>query len=212
MTDEVKITIQSEVAKHRVPASIIGATLGHQFCKPEAHACIKEFDKKVAEAAASGNMDILPNRTPRKFRVKTFDVLNVVADVVRGETGIVLNKGIESSEVFLPFNEDMTQVGKMTSDAFAKALKGVDKNIIFSDVKATVDEANAYNNDEIKRIERAIKVLEDAKKNILSAIGENNAKAKSYMQELADSKVETVEIAVPDAAPTTTIIVHDTEE
>lgn len=212
MTDEVKISIQSEVAKHRVPASIIGSTLGHQFCKPEAHACIKEFEKRVAEAAAAGNMDILPNRAPRKFRVKTFDVLNVVADVVRGETGIVINKGIESSEVFLPFNEDMTQVGKMTSDAFMKALKGVDKNIIFSDVKATVDEANAYNNDEIKRIERAIKMLEDAKKNILSAIGENNAKAKSYLQELADSKVETVEIAAPETTPTTTIIVHDTED
>lgn len=212
MTDELKINIQTEVAKRRVPASIIGSTLGHQFCKPEAHACIKEFDKKVAEAASNGNMDILPNRTPRKFRVKTFDVLNVVADIVRGEPGIVLNKGIESSEVFLPFNEDMTQVGKMTSDAFTKALKGIDKNIIFSDVKATVDEANAYNNDEIKRIDRTIKMLEDAKKNILSAIGENNAKAKTYLQELADSKVDTVEIKTPDTTPTATIVVHDTEE
>lgn len=212
MTEEVKINIQTEVAKRRVPASIIGSTLGHQFCKPEAHACIKEFDKKVAEAASNGNMDILPNRTPRKFRVKTFDVLNVVADIVRGEPGIVLNKGIESSEVFLPFNEDMTQIGKMTSDAFTKALKGIDKNIIFSDVKATVEEANAYNNDEIKRIDRTIKMLEDAKKNIMSAIGENNAKAKSYLQELADSKVDVVEIKAPDATPVASIVVHDTED
>lgn len=212
MTPELEIKIQSEVAKRRVPASIIGSTLGHQFCKPEAFACIKEFDKKTSEAAANGNLEILPSRAPRKFRVKTFDVLNVVADVVRGEAGIVLNKGIESSEVFLPFSEDMTQVGKITPDAFSKALKGIDKNIIFSDVDATVKEANLYNNDEIKRIDRAIEMLNDAKKAIQSAIGENNFKAKSYLQELADSKVDTVEIPTPSAAaPSATIVVREEE-
>lgn len=208
---EININIQSEVARHRVPTSMAFALGGRQFCKPEAVVCVKNFDQKVEDNSRLGNIEILPCRAPRRFRVKTFDVLKAEAKFVREQPGVLLNEGMEGgAEVFLPFDQANGQFGKFTSDAFEKALRGEDPNIVFADIKSAVEEANNYNRDEIARIERAIAMLNDSKQKITSAIAENNTKAKTYLQELADSRVETTEVpAAASASGTTSIVVHE---
>ena len=207
-----EINIQTEVARHRVPTSNFGSLLGRQFCKPESVACIKDFDKSVAENASHGNINLLPSRTPRRFRIKTFDVLSAAAKYVRGTGGVILNEGMEGgAEVFLPYDSENKQFGKMTSDAFEKALKKEDPNIVFADIKAAADEVNAYNRDEIRRIDALISMLSDAKQKITSAIAENDRKASEYLRELADSSVDPVDFSKPTAS-TTTIVVHNEED
>lgn len=207
-----EINIQTEVARHRVPTSNFGALLGRQFCKPESVACIKDFDKIIADNANHGNLNLLPNRTPRRFRIKTFDVLSAAAKYVRGTGGVILNEGMEGGgEVFLPYDSENKQFGKMTPDAVEKALKKEDPNIVFSDIKATADEMNEYNRDEIRRIDTLISSLNEAKQKINSAIAENDRKASEYLRELADSKVDPVDFTKPSGS-TTTIVVHNDED
>ena len=205
-----EINIQTEVARHRVPTSNYGSLLGRQFCKPEAAVCIKKFEERVEENNANNGISLLPNRTPRRFRIKTFDVLSARAKFVREQPGVLLNEGMEGgAEVFLPYNSDSKTFGKMTPDAFSKALKNEDPNIVFADIKATCDEANAYNRDEVNRIDALVSLLNDAKQKIQSTIAENNAKAKAYLQELADSRVEPEIPTPPASSASTTIVVHE---
>lgn len=211
---EININIQGEVARHRIPTSQAFSLGGRQFCKPEAVVCIKKFDQEVEDNKNHANLGLLPSRAPMRFRVKTHDVVSAKVTTVRGQAGVLLNEGIDGAEIFLPYDQNNGQFGKLTKDALEKALRKEDPNIVFSDVKSTVEETNNYNRDEIVRIDNLIARLNDCKQKILSAIAENEAKAKMYLQEIEDSRPTTVDINVNTSVPggQSSIVVTEEED
>lgn len=177
----------SDVAAHRKPISIIGSTLGTQFFKAQTRASILDFEKKKIEVEQNGNKEIFLNRTPRRFRLTGHDIIgvNITRDAV-GATKVVLNQDSEDERVSIPVTTGMEKIGMISDDALGKALRG-DKNIIFSDPKKLANELNNLNNDEKNRCLAVIKMMQDAVKQLDSAIAENNKKANDYYQELLSS-------------------------
>lgn len=162
---------------------IIGGTLGTQFFKPEARAAILDFEKRKIEVERNGNVDLILNRTPRRFRVVGHDILSVqLVNGALGDAKVVLNKDTED-EVSVSIDTDGKTFSNVTEDALNKALTG-DKNIIFADAKKLIAQVNVLNYDEKERL---IKVREEINKSIAqveSAINENNKKEKEYYDQL----------------------------
>lgn len=162
---------------------IIGGTLGTQFFKPEARAAILDFEKRKIEVERNGNVDLILNRTPRRFRVVGHDILSVqLVNGALGDAKVVLNKDTED-EVSVSIDTDGKTFSNVTEDALNKALTG-DKNIIFADAKKLIAQVNVLNHDEKERL---IKVREEINKSIAqveSAINENNKKEKEYYDQL----------------------------
>lgn len=183
---DTKVNLQV-VASHRTPISQLGGTLGTQFFKAEARAGILEFEKKKMEVEQGGNVEFCLNRTPRRFRVTSHEILGVVlAQDPLGATKVVLNPDSEDEKVTIPVTTGMEKIGMVTSDAIGKALKN-DKNIIFSNAQKLVDELNSLNMEEKNRIVALINTLNNCVKQIDSAIDENKKKAAQYMNELLSS-------------------------
>lgn len=163
---------------------IIGGTLGTQFFKPEARAAILDFEKRKIEVERNGNVDLILNRTPRRFRVVGHDILSVqLVNGVVGDAKVVLNKDTED-EVSVSLSADGKTFSNVTEDALSKALTSDGKNIIFADAKKLIEKVNVLNYDEKERL---IKVREEINKSIAqieSAINENNKKEKDYYDQL----------------------------
>lgn len=185
MKQEVNINLEiaSQVAKHRPEIGTVGSCLGAQFSKPQASACLPEYEKTIQEAKDGGNVALTLNRSPRKFRAITVDVIStkVTADI-DNTVVILVNEGLDS-EIRIPVNSDMTKAGLVTDDAIAKALKGEDTNIHFSDLDKLVKCLNILNQNEIARLTAVAADIEKAKQRIQSAIAENLNKAEKYKRE-----------------------------
>lgn len=202
-----EININSTIAQHRPEFSAIGSTLGAQYSRPEAKTCLPDYDKKIQTARENGNVDLVINRAPRKFRIITHDVRSAeIATDIDGTVVVFINKGIEGSELRIPVNDDMTKAGIVTDEAIAKALKGEDPNVHFIDVEKLCKHINVLNQNELSRLDTLIKDATDAKKRIESAIAENIKKAEQYKAERGNNPMmgmlqnggSTIEINVKD--------------
>lgn len=175
------LTINLAVAPNRPYISKVGSTLGCSYCKPEASSCLPEYEKKIKEAQP---IDITLSRAARKFRIRTIDVLSTkVTTNIDGTVVVLINEGLEG-ELSIPVNEDMTKAGLVTDDAVAKALKGEDTNIHFTDVEKLAKILNTLNQNEKTRLQKVIEDAQLAIKRIDSAIAENVKKVETYNHEL----------------------------
>lgn len=174
----------SEVAESCRPnLRIIGGTLGTKFFKPEARAAILDFEKRKVEVERNGNVDLILNRTPRRFRVVGHDILSVqLANGALGDAQVILNKDTED-EVSVSISPDGKTFYNVTEDALGKALTG-DKNIIFADGKKLVEKVNVLNYDEKERLVKLREEINKAIAQIDSTINENNKKSKEYYDQL----------------------------
>lgn len=181
-----EINLNLAIANNRRPLSLVGSTLGAQYAKPEAVSCLPDYDKKIAEAKTSGDLQLVLNRPPRKLRIRTEDIVSaeITADL-DGTIVVIINKDKES-ELRIPVSADMTKAGIVTDDAVRKALKG-EKNLFFNDVKKLTSLLNNLNQNELNRIDSVIADLQLAKKRIESAIAESSKKAEQYEQESGKS-------------------------
>lgn len=179
-----EININSTIAQHRPEFSAIGSTLGAQYSRPEAKTCLPDYEKKIQTARENGNVDLVMNRVPRKFRIITHDVRSAeISQDLDGTVVVIINKGIEGSELRIPVNDEMTKAGIVTDEAIAKALKGEDTNVHFIDVEKLCKHINILNQNELSHLDVIIKDATDAKKRIESAIAENVKKAEQYKAE-----------------------------
>lgn len=181
-----KAKVNVTVEAYRPDLRIIGGTLGTQFFKPEARAAILDFDKRKLEVERNGNVDLILNRTPRRFRVVGHDILG--AQFVNEPLGdgyvpkVILNKDTED-EVSISLSADGKTFSNVTEDALNKALTG-DTNVIFSDAKKLVEKINTLNYDEKERLVKVREEINKAIAQVESAINENNKKAKEYYDQL----------------------------
>ena len=183
---ENKTKVNVSIDPYRPDARIIGGTLGTQFWKPEARAAILDFDKRKIEVERNGNVELILNRTPRRFRVVGHDILGV--QFVNEPLGdgfvpkVILNKDTEN-EVSISLSTDGKTFSSVTEDALNKALTG-DTNVIFADAKKLADKVNSLNYDEKDRLIKIREEINKAISQIDSAITENNNKVKTYYDQL----------------------------
>lgn len=184
MAEKAKINVTVE--SYRPDLRVIGGTLGTQFFKPEARAAILDFDKRKIEVERNGNVDLILNRTPRRFRVVGRDILS--AQFVNEPLGdgfvpkVILNKDTDD-EVSISLSADGKTFSNVTEDALNKALTG-DTNVIFADAKKLVEKINSLNYDEKERLIKIREEINKAIAQIESATNENNKKAKEYYDQL----------------------------
>jgi hypothetical protein len=181
-----KVDLSRVTADNRPELRLLGGTLGTKYFKAEARAAILNFEERKVEVERSGNIDMILNRTPRRFYVKDYDVQSValVTDAL-GSAKVVLNQGKDEA-VSIPISSDGKTFSNVTDDALGKALRG-DQSIVFSNAKKLVDQINTLNRDEKERL---LKLAEEIKKSIQqidSAIASNDKKVSDYYKELAKS-------------------------
>ena len=193
-----KVDLSKVAESCRPDLRIIGGTLGTQFFKPEARAAILDFEKRKVEVERNGNVDLILNRTPRRFRVVGHDILSVqLANGALGDAQVILNKDTED-EVSVSISSDGKTFSNVTEDALGKALTG-DKNIIFADAKKLIEKVNVLNYDEKERLVKLREEINKAIAQVDSAINENNKKSKEYYDQLTKG-------SNPEDAPTPVVV------
>lgn len=177
---------QTVIANHRKPISIIGGTLGTQYQTAEARTAWPDFDKQKLEIENSGNVGLILNRAPRRYRMVGHDIVSVqLGKDATGANKVYINKDMDG-EISIPVAPNMEKVGEVNDNALGEALRG-NKDIFFANGRKLADTLNGYNNDEKRRLIGLRQNIDKMIQQIDSAIVENNKKAEIYERELVES-------------------------
>ncbi len=183
----MEVNINSVVATHRKKIGMIGSNLAGKYFTTSVRESWPDFDKDKTRIEQEGNIELITNRSPRRYRIVGHEILSAVikADPT-GAVKVYLNEGDEQNEVAIPVSNDMEKTGLVTEESIAKALRG-DKSIIFANASKLVKFINAYNVDELNRVTALIDRLNRQVAGIKDAINQNNKKVEVYENELIAS-------------------------
>ena len=189
--------VLNAVTSNRRNLAIIGANLGGQFHQVDVRPSILNFAEESARIAAEGNVELYLNRTPKRYRMLSRNIINIgtKADIT-GQPVVFINqdeKGL--AEIQIPFSSDMKDFAVINDDALKAAMKG-DKSKIFADPEKLAMQVNSVNYKEIKNIDNMIKMLTNFKKGIEDTIAENNSKVITYKRELGLNNSDKISTAV----------------
>jgi len=188
------------VANNRKALNNVGKQFGGQFFRGSQENTNPKHDEEVIASQNNHDLDLVLNRSPRRFKVTGTDIVAVeVGEDATGASLVYINRGRKiqvgdkefSTEARIPISPDMRIASDVTDEVLAEALKG-DKSKIFADPDALVEKCNALNELEIARLDRMITSLEKQRQMIRSTINTNIDKARKYKSER--TTVATVEI------------------
>lgn len=186
------VNVQTKIAANRVKISKVGAQLGTQFFQAEARDGILEFEKRKREITTAGNNELFLNRTPIRCRMTEHDIVNISVDEIPSAIGdptvaLVINKDSDgTAEVTIPVSADADKTFICTTEAVSAALKG-DKTKVFSNPTKLAMQLNQINRTELANIKALRALLDKCEQGILSAISENEKKAKDYESQMIGS-------------------------
>lgn len=183
----MEITVSaSTLASNRKPISMVGAQLGGQYFNASAREAWPEFDKQKLAVEQGGNVDIIINRSPRRYRMVGHDVLCVcVCKDATGADKLFINKDTDD-EVSIPIAPGMEKFGVVTDEVIARALRG-DKSVVLANATKLAAKLNAFNNDEKNRLIALRERIDKMIQQINCTIDENNKKAETYEKEILNS-------------------------
>lgn len=183
----MNITISpSTLANNRKPISMVGSTLGGQYFNATAREAWPEFDKQKLAIEQGGNVELMLNRSPRRYRMMGHDVLSVcVAKDPTGADKLYINKDTED-EISMPIANGMEKFGILTDDVLARALRG-DKSVVLANASKLAQKLNSFNNDEKRRLMGLRERIDKMIQQIDCTIDENNKKAELYEREMVNS-------------------------
>lgn len=207
------------VAGVRQSASLIGALLGKAYSTVESKTIWQGgqegFERDKAAANATNSAMLITNRSPKKYSLKTQDIISAQFYVqpITGQQGIVINLRQDGNyDMFFPLDgHNPVAVEKPVADAISDALKGEGENF-FLDPKTVAAVINEANKAEIKNIETLITSLSKMKQNLQGAVVENEKKAAEIEKQWIDSKVNGIDIKTVMNSGTATLNVHTTTE
>lgn len=207
------------VAGVRQSASLIGALLGKAYSTVESKTIWQGgqegFERDKAAANATNSAMLITNRSPKKYSLKTQDIISAQFYVqpITGQQGIVINLRQDGKyDMFFPLDgHNPVAVEKPVADAISDALKGEGENF-FLDPKTVAAVINEANKAEIKNIETLITSLSKMKQNLQGAVVENEKKAAEIEKQWIDSKVNGIDIKTVMNSGTATLNVHTTTE
>ena len=178
-------TILNAVSNNRKNLAKIGANLGGQFHQVDVRKNIANFEEEQARIAAGNNLELFLNRSTKRYRIVSNDIINIGTKTdIDGQPIVYINQDENGlPEVQIPFSEDMQEFAKIDDNALKAALHG-DKSKIFADPERLVAQLNALNNKEKKNCEQLIKILNANIQTIDNAIAENTKKVIAYKREL----------------------------
>lgn len=207
------------VAGVRQSASLIGALLGKAYSTVESKTIWQGgeegFERDKAAANAANSAILITNRSPKKYTLKTQDILSAQFYVqpITGQQGVVINLRDDGKyDMFFPLDGHNPVVAeKPVADAISDALKGEGENF-FLDPKTVASVINEANKAEVKNIDTLITALSKMKQNLQGAIIENEKKAAEIEKQWVDSKVNGVDIKTVMNGSGAVLNVHTTVE
>lgn len=175
------------LADNRKPLSTVGGMFGCQYFKAELRKHDIDFAKREHQVKQNGNIELITNRSLHRYRMTDFDVvsINFITNPDQSNS-VVFNMGLDS-EVTLPVDPRMTQIGEVNENALKDAFREEGKDVIFADSEKLANMLNRMNQSEINRAESLIKELENAIKQLRRAMDENQKKADNYISQIVRS-------------------------
>lgn len=177
------------IENNRKVYMLAGALLGTSIYKAESRTCDAEWEQKNMKFRQNGTGDLFLNREIKRCVMKDFDVVTVDAGETQGDGFISPNVKItlnDESVITLPIASDLSKIGEVEENAFAKAIRG-DKNIFFNNAKKTAEECNERNSANIRYIDALMDQLKSMKQSLITANVNNDKLVQKYEEELAKS-------------------------
>lgn len=175
---------QDAVAKNRKRILNLGL-LGGKYFTIGASEVYPKFDDVKRENEMNASLDFMPNRTPRRFQVRDYDVYaQALSTSPDGTTKVVFNPG-SAEEAKATVIDGNANFGTTSDEAIAQALSG--KKTIFVNGVKLVEKANEYNQAEVDRLNVFIKQLQQMRDSLISTIRDNEKRANAYEKEILDS-------------------------
>lgn len=183
------INISATISNNRNPISMIGSNLGKQFFTVEARDCWPDFEKEKASVGMAGNVQIILNRSPRRFKINAKDIVGIIVDSdINGDPVLKINPKRDGlADVILPITNEMVDYGVVTEEAVKEALKapyGEAPTKVFCDPKKLMQFLNQINEKEIGYIKALRDKLSKMEQGIQSAIADNVKKANDYYEQV----------------------------
>ena len=187
---EINVNIvETTIKSNRTPLSMLGAKMfGQDVFTPQTRLFNPDHDKVLEQAKQSSNVNLVLNRSPRRFSIGYITIESMVAkqDAI-GDVVCRLNEGTEH-QIDIPLGENSTKFGETTEEAVQNALKDKNSKAVFSDPKDLSGILNDLNRGEIARLDAMIEQLQKAKAQCVSAISANEKIVADYERQKTESK------------------------
>jgi hypothetical protein len=198
--NEVKLEVNAAVvASHRRALSNIGKTFGGQYWRPSQEDTNIRQAQDVLESESNNNLDLVLNRSPRRFKANGTDIVAVeVGEDAQGASMVFINRGREkvvgdkkfSQEATIPISSEMRIDADASSEVILRqALEG-DRTKLFADPNSLVEKLNILNDNEIARIDALVGRLKKWREMIVNTKNSNIEKARRYTQERTAAPVD----------------------
>lgn len=197
---EVKLEVNAAVvASHRRALSNIGKTFGGQFWRASQEDTNIRQAQDVLESESNNNLDLVLNRSPRRFKANGTDIVAVeIGEDAQGASMVFINRGRKkvvgdkefSQEAIIPVSSEMRIDADASSEVILRqALEG-DRTKLFADPNSIVEKLNTLNDNEITRIDALIGRLKKWREMIVNTKNSNIEKARRYTQERTATPVD----------------------
>ena len=187
---EINVNIvETTIKSNRTPLSMLGAKMfGQDVFTPQTRLFNPDHDKVLEQAKQSSNVNLVLNRSPRRFSIGYITIESMVAKQnAIGDVVCRLNEGTDN-QIDIPLGENSTKFGETTEEAVQKALKDKNSKAVFSDPKDLSCILNDLNRGEIARLDAMIEQLQKAKAQCVSAISANEKIVADYERQKTESK------------------------
>lgn len=187
---EINVNIvETTIKSNRTPLSMLGAKMfGQDVFTPQTRLFNPDHDKVLEQAKQSSNVNLVLNRSPRRFSIGYITIESMVAKQnAIGDVVCRLNEGTDN-QIDIPLGESSTKFGETTEEAVQKALKDKNSKAVFSDPKDLSCILNDLNRGEIARLDAMIEQLQKAKAQCVSAISANEKIVADYERQKTESK------------------------
>ena len=190
---EVALKVNATVvASHRRALSNVGKTFGCQFFRASQEDTNINQAKDVLDSENNNNLDLVLNRSPRRFKMAGTDVVSVeIGEDAQGASMVYINRGrkkqvgdkVFSQEAVIPVSSDIRIDSDASDDTVLAAALSGDKSKIFADPETLVEKLNVLNDNEIVRLDKIIQKLQAWRKLITDTKNSNIDKARKYRNE-----------------------------
>lgn len=187
---EINVNIvETTIKSNRTPLSMLGAQMfGQDVFTPQTRLFNPDHDKVLEQAKQSSNVNLVLNRSPRRFSIGYITIESMAAKQnAIGDVVCRLNEGTDN-QIDIPLGENCTKFGETTEKAVQNALKDKNSKAVFSDPRDLGGILNDLNRGEITRLDAMIEQLQKAKAQCVSAISANEKIIADYERQKAESK------------------------
>lgn len=188
---EINVNIvETTIKSNRTPLSMLGAKMfGQDVFTPQTRLFNPDYDKVLEQAKQSSNVNLVLNRSPRRFSIGYITIESMVAKQnAIGDVVCRLNEGTDN-QIDIPLGENSTKFGETTEEAVQKALKDKNSKDVFSDPRDLGGILNDLNRGEIARLDAMIEQLQKARAQCVSAISANEKIIADYERQKTESKL-----------------------